>query len=184
MGKQTSLANTNKTDVATTKPGTTAKQPSARLTSNVVTATLNAHPISSQRANANDSNSAPSLDAGGVPASEQSAMPGAFSSPNSLVLPKPEDERRVGGDVKPGRLLSSVQPVYPYAAKTAHIEGDVVIKTSVDETGKVVNAQAISGPLALRQAAINAVRQWKYAPANLNGQPTSTQIEVTIRFRL
>ena len=75
-------------------------------------------------------------------------------------------------------------PVYPSAAKTAHIEGDVIIRTNIDETGKVVGTQVISGPLALRQAALNALRQWKYAPATLNGKPTNTELEVTIRFRL
>jgi TonB family protein len=177
------VANTNRTDVATTRTGTSAKQPASRLTPNVVTATLNAHPIPSQRASAEDSNSAPSFDAGSVPASEQAAMPGVISS-NSSILPKPEDAVRVGGDVKPGRLISSVQPLYPPTAKMSHIEGDVVIKTNIDEVGRPVNMHVISGPMALRQAAIDALRQWKYAPATLNGQPISTQLEVTIRFRL
>lgn len=177
------VANTNRTDVATTKTGTSAKQSASRLTPNVVTATLNAHPISSQRASTEDSNSAPSFDAGSVPASAQAAMPGVISS-NSSMLPKPEDAVRVGGDVKPGRLISSVQPLYPPTAKMSHIEGDVVIKTNIDEVGRPVNMHVISGPMALRQAALDALRQWKYAPATLNGQPISTQLEVTIRFRL
>lgn len=177
-------ASTTKTDAGTTKPQTTTKQPSSRMTHNVVSATLNAHPISSQRVNGNDANSAPSLDAGGIPASAQAPIPGVTSTSNSLMPPKPEEALRVGGDVKPGRLISSVQPVYPATARSAHIEGDVVIRTNIDETGKVINTQVISGPLALRQAALTALRQWKYTPATLNGQPTSIQVEVTIRFRL
>jgi TonB family protein len=180
----TPVASTNRTGVAATKSDTTAKQPPSRLTPSVVTATLNAHPISSQRANADDSNSAPSLDAGEVTTSEQAAMPGVISSSSGAMPPKPEEPARVGGDVKPGRLISSVQPVYPAAARTSHIEGDVIIKTNIDETGRAVNMQVISGPLALRQAALDALRQWKYAPATLNGAPISTQLQVTIRFRL
>lgn len=180
----TPIASPNKANTSSAKTETAPKQPASRLTPNVVTASLNAHPIPSQHANGDDSNSAPSLDTGGVPASEQAAMPGVISSSNTLMPPKPEEALRVGGDVKPGRLISSVQPVYPSTAKTSHIEGDVVIRTNIDETGRPVNMQTISGPLALRQAALNALRQWKYAPATLNGQPISTQLEVTIRFRL
>jgi protein TonB len=75
-------------------------------------------------------------------------------------------------------------PTYPAPARASRIEGDVVIRATIDATGKVTNMQVVSGPKALQQAALDALRKWKYEPATLNGQPTSIQQEVTIRFRL
>jgi TonB family protein len=90
----------------------------------------------------------------------------------------------VGGEVKQPRLISSGMPVYPPVAKAAKVEGDVVIRTTVDEKGRVAHMEVVSGPMALRQAAQDALRKWQYQPSLLNGQPISVQMEVTIRFRL
>jgi protein TonB len=69
-------------------------------------------------------------------------------------------------------------------AKQSNVEGDVVILADIDATGKVVGAKAVSGPNYLREAAIDAVRNWKYEPATLNGRPTPGQVTVKIQFRL
>jgi TonB family protein len=69
-------------------------------------------------------------------------------------------------------------------AKTAHIEGTVVVSAEVDATGKVTVAKAVSGPMQLRQAAIEAVQQWKYEPALANGRPTATRVTANITFHL
>jgi protein TonB len=69
-------------------------------------------------------------------------------------------------------------------AKQTNVEGDVVISAEVDVTGKVVGAKVVSGPMYLREAAVDAVRNWKYEPATLNGKPTTGQITVKIQFRL
>ena len=69
-------------------------------------------------------------------------------------------------------------------AKQSNVEGDVVISAEVDATGKVVEAKAESGPIFLRDAAVDAVRKWKYEPATLNGRQTTGQVTVKIKFRL
>jgi TonB family protein len=82
------------------------------------------------------------------------------------------------------KLISSTRPVYPQVAKQSSVEGDVIVAADIDATGKVVGAKATAGPMYLRQAAVDAVRNWKYEPANLNGKPTSAQVSIKIQFRL
>jgi protein TonB len=60
----------------------------------------------------------------------------------------------------------------------------VVITAQVDARGGVTDIKAVSGPAALRQAAIDAVRQWKYSPALIDGKPASAQVTVDVQFRL
>jgi TonB family protein len=82
------------------------------------------------------------------------------------------------------KLISSTRPVYPQVAKQSSVEGDVIVAADIDATGKVVGAKATAGPVHLRQAAVDAVRNWKYEPAILNGKPTSAQVSIKIQFRL
>ena len=95
----------------------------------------------------------------------------------------PEAPLPVGGDVKAAKLISSVAPVYPILAKNQHVSGNVVIDASIDETGHVTTVKVISGPALLHQAAMAAVRQWKYQPASLDGKPVSMHLTVTLQFR-
>lgn len=90
----------------------------------------------------------------------------------------------VGGEVKPAKLLSSVPPVYPQMARTQRLSGDVTLDASIDAAGHVSATRVISGPTLLHQAAIDAVKQWKYQPATLNGQATAMHLTVTVQFRL
>jgi len=73
-------------------------------------------------------------------------------------------------------------PVYPSMARETGIEGDVVVDTTIDASGKVTTMKVLSGPPVLRQAALDALRQWKYAPSMLNGQPIPVEMTVTIKF--
>jgi protein TonB len=88
------------------------------------------------------------------------------------------------GPSREAKQISVTRPVYPEIAKTARVEGTVVVSAEVDEKGKVTDARAVSGPMQLRQAAIDAVRQWKYEPALANGRPTATRVTVNIAFQL
>jgi periplasmic protein TonB len=90
----------------------------------------------------------------------------------------------VGGDVKQARLLSSSPPQYPTIAKAQHVEGAVRIDALVDENGRVSSAKVVGGPTMLHQAAIEAVRQWKYQPATLDGKPVPMHLTVTLQFKL
>lgn len=103
-------------------------------------------------------------------ASSQPAAPGLATS--------------VGSDVKPARLLSSVPPAYPALAKNQHVAGDVRIDALIDSNGRVSSMKVISGPTLLHAAAMDALRQWKYQPATLNGNPVPMHLTVTIQFHL
>ncbi|QEE27881.1 M56 family metallopeptidase [Terriglobus albidus] len=88
---------------------------------------------------------------------------------------------RVSASIMAGQIVSTVNPVYPEAARKARIEGTVVLHAIISETGDVMALQVLSGPTALLDSAIDAVQQWKYKPYLLNGQPieVSTTISVT-----
>jgi len=90
----------------------------------------------------------------------------------------------VGGDVKQAKLISSVPPVYPPMAKTQHISGAVMIDALIDANGRVTTMKVISGPTLLQEAAKDALKQWKYQPAMLDGKSVSMHLTVTIQFRL
>lgn len=90
----------------------------------------------------------------------------------------------VGGDVKTAKLLKSVPPVYPNFAKTQRVSGDVKIDALIDAAGQVTTMKVVSGPAMLHQAAMDALRQWKYQPAKLDGKSVSMHLTVTLQFHL
>jgi len=101
---------------------------------------------------------------------------------NQPVAPAAQVE--VGGDVKQARLVSSVAPVYPTLAKQQHVSGNVTVDALIDANGRVTSTKVISGPALLHQAAIDALKQWKYQPATLDGKPVAMHLSVTVQFRL
>jgi len=170
-----------------TRPSTPAKQDAPHVTSDMMNATLNSHPVSSQRTSGGQDDAAPSLDGAAEPPSSTSgALPGVMGSSDVASPPAPEIQPegpvKIGGQVKEPKLLSSTLPVYPTFAKEAHIEGDIVIRTTIDKNGSVTHMEVVSGPTMLRQAALEALGRWKYEPSKLDGQPVSVQMLVTIKF--
>jgi len=159
--------------------------PASRKTVPSTFGTLNAHPVSTRQSATGPA--APNLDSAVAPSTEQNLL-GIASAPNAAALPPPGFKANapgvVGGRTKEPQLLTRVLPQYPNLARQAHTEGDVAIEIVVDKAGNVGDAKVISGPTVLRQAAIDAVRRWKYEPSLLDGQPTSVEMLVTIRFRL
>jgi protein TonB len=109
--------------------------------------------------------------------SEPASALGASHQPGPAV-PAP-----VGGEVKPAKLIKSVPPVYPDMARTQRVSGNVQIDTLIEEDGNVGTMKILSGPPLLHQAALNAVKQWKFQPAELDGKPTSMHLTVTVQFR-
>lgn len=87
-----------------------------------------------------------------------------------------------GGQIQQAQLLSHKNPDYPMVARQTHVEGVVVISATVGTDGKVKSARAVSGPALLRQAAVDAVKQWIYRPTLLNGMPVESETRVEIRF--
>lgn len=145
--------------------------------------TLNAHPMSKTRS---VTTAAPSIPASsGAP---ENALLGITTSANGNSLPAPALNTNipvsVGGRVKPPVLVKNVLPQYPALARQAHTQGDVVMQIVIDKTGRVSQEKVLSGPTVLREAAIEAVRGWQYDPTQLDGQPISVEMTVTLRFQL
>jgi TonB family protein len=109
---------------------------------------------------------------------------GAGLAGNTSQPAVPAAALAVGGDVKQARLISSVPPSYPALAKNQHIAGDVRVDALIDASGRVTTMKVVSGPTLLHQAAMDALRQWKYQPATLNGNTVPMHLTVTILFRL
>jgi TonB family protein len=174
-------------------PSSAAHQPAAAVkpaepnaSPNIMAQSSNARPTASQRADSTEAIDAPSVEAAPVPDSaDGNAMTGIIGSTGSSPAPpeiKAEGEIKVGGQVTEPVLISKIAPIYPVVAKEAGIEGDVVIKTSLDKNGNVGHMEIVSGPAMLRQPALEALRRWKYKPSTLNGEPVPVTILVTLRF--
>jgi len=92
---------------------------------------------------------------------------------------------RVGGNVTPAKLIHQTHPDYPESAKSRGVQGDVVLRAVISLDGSVGSMSPAGSPdPELAQAAMNAVRQWRYEPALLNGQPIETATTITVNFQL
>jgi periplasmic protein TonB len=97
---------------------------------------------------------------------------------------KPNGPVRVGGHVRQPKAIVQVRPDYPILAREARIQGQVRIDAVLDEQGNVIEMKVVSGPPLLYQAALDALKKWKYEPTYLNDQPIAVQMIVTITFQL
>ena len=86
--------------------------------------------------------------------------------------------------VSGGSLERKVQPIYPAEARSMRLQGPVGLQAVIDEVGEVRNLRTVSGDAVLARAAIDAVRQWRYQPYRLNGQPVKMPIQITVNFTL
>jgi TonB family protein len=160
----------------------------SKITDDMVKQQLDVHPVAPQRSGAGQTDAAPAVDA--APAADSSgtgALSGIISSNVAVpsapeIRPDTDGPVKVGGNVKEPHLVARAMPEYPLVAKQAGIQGDVVMKTTIDAKGNVVNVQVVSGPQMLRGPAMAALRRWKYEPSTLNGQPIAVQMLVTIKF--
>jgi TonB family protein len=91
---------------------------------------------------------------------------------------------RVSQGVSTGLLLSKVPPIYPPTARDARIQGTVVMKAVINQTGDVERLELVSGHPLLAPAALEAVRQWKYRPYILNGNAVHVETQITVNFTL
>jgi TonB family protein len=117
-----------------------------------------------------------------VPAGD--AMGGGLVTGNTKQPAAPAVPLPIGGDVKAAHLISSVPPIYPSMARSQHIEGQVLVDALVDVNGRVSSMKVVSGPVLLHQAAMDALRQWKYQAATLDGKAVPMHLTVTVQFRL
>jgi protein TonB len=91
---------------------------------------------------------------------------------------------RRGGDVQAANLIHQVNPVYPTIARQTRVQGVVVMEAVISKDGSVDRLRVISGHPFLSQAAIDAVKQWKYRPTMLNGEPVDVITTITVTFTL
>ena len=89
---------------------------------------------------------------------------------------------RVGGGIKPPRKIKDVKPAYPPGVLAEQMRGTVVIEATIDTDGKVCSAKILHSVPALDQAALDAVRQWEYAPSLLDGLPVAVVFTVIVNF--
>ena len=83
-----------------------------------------------------------------------------------------------------GLLISRVNPVYPPIARQARVQGAVVLKALIAKDGTITNLELISGHPMLAPAAIDAVKQWRYRPYLLNGEPVEMETQIQVNFTL
>ncbi len=91
---------------------------------------------------------------------------------------------RVSEGVSERLLVKKVEPQYPEEARHVRIQGSVILNAVIDTRGDVENVTLVSGHPALAPAAVDAVKQWKYKPYLLNGQPVKVETQVTVSFQL
>jgi TonB family protein len=141
-------------------------------------------PTMNRRAKAQiDGAEAPSISSGNSDGNV-SGLDSGLAAGNGKQPAAPEVPLPVGGDVRSAKLISSVSPVYPNLAKNQHVSGDVRVDALIDANGRVTTMKVISGPTLLQQAAMDALRQWKYQPAALDGKAVPMHLTVTLQFRL
>jgi Ca-activated chloride channel family protein len=116
------------------------------------------------------------------PSSAQAIKPSQAQP--STVQPAASSPAQVSGGVLNGKALSLPKPDYPATARAAGASGLVVVEVTVDETGKVIAAHALSGPSMLRLAAVAAARQARFAPTKLSGQPVKVTGTITYNFAI
>jgi protein TonB len=136
----------------------------------------------------------PDLGAGGVPGGVPGGIPGGstggvmggiLNSANTAIPKVATPQRvRVSTGVATGLLIKKVTPNYPQLAKQARIQGTVVLQAEISKDGTIQNLQLISGHPMLAPAAIEAVRQWRYKPYLLNGEPVAVETTVQVNFSL
>jgi len=91
----------------------------------------------------------------------------------------------VGGEVKAPEKITAPQPQYTEIARKARIQGVVIVQAIIDRDGNVTNVKVLKGlPMGLEESAVDAIKQWKFKPATLNGRPVTVYYNLTVNFKL
>ena len=106
------------------------------------------------------------------------------NQPEEKPAPPTPKPPRKGGNVVQAKLIKMVEPVYPPLALKNGIQGNVVLDGIIGIDGMIHNINVVSGHILLRQSAIDAIEQWKYEPATLNGEPIEVNTTITVKFVL
>ena len=123
---------------------------------------------------------------GGIPGGSMGGVMGSIISSGSAIVPKIATPQRVrvSAGVTSGLKVKDVKPVYPPLARQARIQGQVVLHAQISKDGVIEGLTLVSGHPMLAPAAIDAVKQWRYKPYLLNGEPVEVDTEVMVNFTL
>lgn len=122
---------------------------------------------------------------GGVPGGSMGGVIGGIINSTAAIPRVATPQRvRVSQGVSTGLLIKKVQPNYPPLARQARIQGQVVLQAEISREGTIQNLRLISGHPMLAPSAIEAVKQWRYKPYLLNGEPVAVETQVVVNFTL
>jgi periplasmic protein TonB len=123
---------------------------------------------------------------GGIPGGQMGGVIGGIISSTPVAVPKVATPQRVrvSSGVSTGLLVRKVTPTYPPLARQARIQGTVVLRAVISKDGSIEGLTLVSGHPMLVQSALEAVKQWKYRPYLLNGEPVEVDTEVQVNFTL
>ena len=167
----------------TPTPPPPAKQPNEALTPPVTTPiNLDAAPLVAPTVIIDEPPPARLMPPGGVPG----GIPGGIANvgASTLAAAPPPQVVRPGGDIKAPRKVHDARPIYPQVAMAAKVEGIVTIEATISRDGTIVDARVTGSQPLLDQAALDAVRQWKFTPTLLNGVPVEVIMTVKVNFTL
>jgi periplasmic protein TonB len=123
---------------------------------------------------------------GGVPGGQMGGVMGSIIGSANTAIPRAATPQRVrvSAGVTQGMVIRKVNPTYPQIAKTARVQGQVVLQAVISKEGTIEGLKVISGHPLLTQSAVDAVKQWRYRPYILNGEPVEVDTTVTVIFSL
>jgi periplasmic protein TonB len=127
---------------------------------------------------------------GGIPGGQLGGVIGGIVSATSSLAAVPKfspttpQRVRISQGITKGLLIHRVEPPYPTLARQARVQGEVVLKAIISTNGEIQDLQLVSGHPMLVPAAIAAVREWRYKPYLLNGQPVEVETTITVIFQL
>jgi protein TonB len=107
-------------------------------------------------------------------------------SPIAIAPPPPAPAKPlpIGGQIREPIKIRHVNPIYPQMAQIAKVSGDVILEAVIGTDGSVTNLRVLRSISMLDNAALEAVRQWRFRPTLLNGTPVAVSMTVTVTFRL
>jgi TonB family protein len=113
-----------------------------------------------------------------------SALSGIVNTNAINAQKAPQQTLRISQGVSQGLIIKKVQPAYPPQARQMRLEGVVELQANISKSGAIASVKQLSGDPVLGRAAMDAVRQWKYKPYFLNGEPVEVETQVTVNFKL
>jgi len=124
------------------------------------------------------------IDTGMVGGAAGGILGSVVAAPPPPPPPPPAERIRVGGQVQSAKLANQARPVYPPLARQARIQGTVKLEAVISKDGTIEELKVVSGHPLLIQAALDAVKQWRYQPTLLNGVPVEVITTIDVNFTL